>query len=61
MSIAKFEKQLRRWINSKQAPGADEIAAATGLSRRWVQYYKAGTIRNPSLRNLVALWDFANK
>ncbi len=61
MSIAKLENQLRRWVQSKDAPASAVIASETGISLRWVQYYRAGKIRNPALRNLVALWDFANK
>lgn len=61
MSIAKLEHQLRRWIQSKDAPSSAAIAESTGISLRWVQYYRAGKIANPSLRNLVALWDYANQ
>ena len=61
MSIKTLEAELRRWIRSKDAPGATEIARQTGLSLRWVQYYRAGKIKNPALRNMVALWDYANR
>lgn len=61
MSIAKLEIQLRRWLTSKDAPAITTIARETGLSLRWLQYYRDGKIKSPGLRNLVTLWDYSDK
>ena len=60
MSIKQFDTELRRAL--KRTPTAlPVIAQETGLSLRWLQGYRAGHLKNPTLRSLIALWEWFNK
>lgn len=34
------------------------VAQATGLSKRWVEYVRDGTVDNPGVKNLMALKSY---
>jgi transcriptional regulator with XRE-family HTH domain len=60
MNLVKFDADLRRWLKAEKTPIV-KIAAESGVTVSWLQKYRNGTIKNPTLRNLVALWNYANK
>lgn len=60
MSIKQFDAELRKALKRTVIPLPD-IAQATGLSLRWLQGYRAGHLKNPTLRSLIALWEWFDK
>ena len=59
MSLRKFDADLRRWLKTQKKP-LEQVAEESGLSVRWLYRYQSGKC-NPTLRNLVALWEYANR